>query len=622
MSFQMEKLLDLALSHFKAERFEQAEELCTQVLAMAPANLEALYLAARSAYARKEHDLAFGRMQSLMDIDPDPAFFDDYCFIADASGNHGPALSFLNRLLEQRPDDADLCFRIGSLLHNSGEDEQAEETLQRAVTLDPQHQPALSLLADIAIARKEFETVEALLQRAIDSRPTLHDLNNMANLVKLQGRGDEADGYYRRSLALDPNNHLVYSNMLMNLLCTTQYTPEEIFEEHRRWGAAISSGVEAQRHVKSRYIAHSPERLRIGYVSADFYSHPVAFFMDPVLATHDRDAVDITIFSNVEREDDVTEQFRRMGHRWVDIRGLPDEEACQLIRDEGIHILVDLGGHTRNSRIGIFARRPAPLQVTWLGYANTTGLNTMDYRITDHLADPPGMTEHLHSEKLWRLPGSFNCYRPPRNPAEIQPLPAHSAGHVTFSAFHTFSKMNEPMFRLWARILKRAPDTRLLLKLPREQTDSLRHNTMRCFAEAGIAPERIELVPWLPLVHDHLRELGRMDIALDTFPYHGTTTTCESLFMGVPVVTLAGRAHVSRVGVSILAHAGLHELVANSEEEYVEKAVSLAGDINRLLAYRATLRQSLVRSPVMDLRGFVAQLEAAFREMWRIFLIS
>jgi len=287
-----------------------------------------------------------------------------------------------------------------------------------------------------------------------------------------------------------------------------------------------------------------------------------------------------------------------------------------LIRNDQIDILVDLAGHTANNHMLLFAKKPAPVQVTYLGYPNTTGLPTMDYRITDEWADPIGQTEHLHTEELTRLPKSFLCYKPPENAPEVLSLPALSKGNVTFGSFNNRSKVTPETVKIWSAILKAVLNSRLILKSKALNDKETCQVLREMFFENGVSPEQIELVGYLPF-EQHLRLYNRIDIGLDTFPYNGTTTTCEAMWMGVPVIALAGESHASRVGVSLLSNVGLSELIAESTEDYIKKAVTLADNLDKLQDLRANLRPLMARSPLMDATGFTRSLEAAYRKMWK-----
>ena len=313
----------------------------------------------------------------------------------------------------------------------------------------------------------------------------------------------------------------------------------------------------------------------------------------------------------------MTGRLRGLSDQWRDIAGKTDDRVAALIREDRIDILVDLAGHTAGNRLLVFARKPAPVQVTWLGYPNTTGLEAMDYRLTEAVSDPPGQTERWHSEELIRLPGTFSCYGPPAESPPVGPLPALEAGHVTFGCFNNLAKLTPPAIELWSQILREVPGARLLLKSRGLADLETAAGVREEFGRRGIEPARLEFNGQELSVTNHLALYNRVDLALDTFPYNGTTTTCEALWMGVPVVTLAGATHVARVGASLLTHLSVEELIADSPVGYVARCVDLAGDLPRLAEIRAGLRERMRASPLCDAPGFTRGFEDALRGMWR-----
>jgi predicted O-linked N-acetylglucosamine transferase (SPINDLY family) len=354
--------------------------------------------------------------------------------------------------------------------------------------------------------------------------------------------------------------------------------------------------------------------LRIGYVSADFRRHSVGHFLLPLLEHHDRQFGEVFCYCNLHVRDDFTERMKRNCGHWRNIFGLSDQEAASLVRSDAIDVLVDLSGHTAGNRLKLFALKPAPVQVTYLGYPNTTGMTALDYRLTDALADPPGMNDELNVEKLWRLPGCAWCYDPAEKGPDIQP---RENGPITFGCFNAFAKINELLVAIWAKLLERVPGSRLLVKSAGAGAVSAKGRLLEQFAKHGITGERIELLGWIADSMGHLNLYGRVDVALDCYPYHGTTTTCEALWMGVPVVSLAGRTHVSRVGVSLLGNVGVPELIAQTPPQYVQIATELGGDLPRLRELRRTLRGRMKQSPLMDAPRFARNIESAYRQMWR-----
>jgi predicted O-linked N-acetylglucosamine transferase (SPINDLY family) len=361
----------------------------------------------------------------------------------------------------------------------------------------------------------------------------------------------------------------------------------------------------------------SDRPLRIGYVSPNFSQHSVAYFFEPVLAAHDRAAVQIFCYSNVRLDDAVTKRIRAaVGEGWREITGKTDAQVVQMIERDRIDVLVDLAGHTADNRLTVLARKPAPVQMTWLGYPASTGMSAIDYRLNDAIADPPGESESMHTEKLLRIPGGCWAFHTTEAPS-IAPFPAVGNGFVTFGSFNNLPKVTPRVLQTWASILLQVPGSRLLLKATGLGSAMGREYVMHHMQQFGIDSHRIELLAWTPTTAAHLQMYDRVDIALDTFPYNGTTTTCEAMWMGVPVVTFAGHSHVSRVGAAILTHAGCDEWIANDAEGYVALAVRLAGQLGGMESVRLGLRDRLKKSALCDADRLARELERIYREAMR-----
>jgi len=343
----------------------------------------------------------------------------------------------------------------------------------------------------------------------------------------------------------------------------------------------------------------------------------VAYFLLPLLENRDRDQFHVTAYSNSFVADEVSGRIQRSVDSWCSIAGAPDEQVAERIRADRIDILVDLAGHTADHRLLVFARKPAPVQITWVGYPGTTGLDAMDYRCSDPLVDPPEDATRFSSEQVLLLPRSMWCYVPLSGSPSVGPLPALTAPEITFGSFNNFGKISSVTLDMWAEILRQTPGSRLVLKNVAMRSPAVMNQAKRHFAQRGITDDQLELLSPDEALLDHLNQYNRIDISLDTFPYHGTTTTCEALWMGVPSITLEGPSHASRPGASLMSNVGLHELIAKTPEAYVEKAVSLAGDLPRLAEIRAGLRQRMLESPLMDASSFARDMEACYRQAWR-----
>jgi predicted O-linked N-acetylglucosamine transferase (SPINDLY family) len=355
----------------------------------------------------------------------------------------------------------------------------------------------------------------------------------------------------------------------------------------------------------------------VGYVSIDFRRHSVAYFLEPILAAHNRESFEVFCYADVPVPDDATERLRRHANHWREIGGRSDAEIAELVRNDGIDILVDLVGHTASRLLRVFARKPAPIQISYLGYPGTTGLSSIDYRLTDALTDPVGITERHHTEKLVRLEDSAWCYRPPAEAPPIAQPPFATRGVVTFGSFNMLPKISPQMIELWAKILAATAGSRMVVKTRSFSDEPSRQRVAALFRRAGVDPSRLDLRSRTEAQVGHLADYGNIDIELDTFPYNGTTIICESLWMGVPVVTLAGQTHVSRVGLSLLSNVGLQDLAAKTPDDYVRIATGLAGDPKRLMELRATMRQRMLQSPLLNEARFTRGVESVYRMMWQ-----
>ncbi|MGI9342155.1 MAG: hypothetical protein ACR2QV_04855 [Gammaproteobacteria bacterium] len=351
-------------------------------------------------------------------------------------------------------------------------------------------------------------------------------------------------------------------------------------------------------------------------MSPDFTSHSVSHFTRKLIAVHDRSRVEVCCYFAKAKRDEITDEIEARADRWRVIVGMTDDEVVAQIRDDRIDILIDLAGHTAQNRLLVFARRAAPVQVSWLGYPNTTGLSAMDYRVTDAIADPPGADDRWYSERLVRLPDGFLCYQSDQPEPAVAAAPCVERGHVTFGSFNNLPKLTADVVQTWSRILKAIPGSRLLLKSSALADERARSRIIDEFGAQGIPAARLELLGLIPGRQQHLAAYAGIDVALDTYPYNGTTTTCEALWMGVPVVALRGNRHSGRVGASILHHAGLPELVADTEDDYVEIAISLARDPQRIVGMRERLRPMMRDSCLMDTPRFARSLETAYRDVW------
>ncbi|HZQ72367.1 MAG TPA: tetratricopeptide repeat protein [Burkholderiales bacterium] len=534
----------------------------------------------------------------------------------EATGGIGEAAECYAKARELDPGLADAQYNFGNALRQLGQFDAAIEHLRRALEMDRSRPDWHSNLADLLNHRMQIDEAAAAYSKAIEIDPEYaRGYSGRANAYEMLGFAERYEPDLQKAMALAPRNEHLASQWLFALHFRHGDDGERLLAAHREWASRHAARI-ARQCVRSEGERAPQRRLNIGYVSADFKRHSVANFLEPLLAAHDRSRFKIFGYCNLERPDEVTDRLRGLCEEWREIAGVHDDHVAERLRADRIDILVDLSGHTPAGRMLLFARKPAPIQVTWLGYPDTTGLAAMDYRLTDAVADPEGETDRFHVERLVRLPSGFLCYAPPAEAPEVGKLPCEASGQVTFGCFNHLPKLSPPIIATWARLLQRLPSARLVLKSFGLAEASAQRSLREQFAAHGIGAERVLLAAPEVTLEAHLARYHEIDIALDVFPYNGTTTTCEALWMGVPVVSRAGRTHVTRVGASLLHRVGLDELVARSEEEYIAKALALATDLPRLAGLRAGLRERMKASSLLDARAFTGALEAAFAEMW------
>ena len=433
--------------------------------------------------------------------------------------------------------------------------------------------------------------------------------NNLGNIYADQGSFDQALDTIREALRLNPDQPTFHSSLLFLMQFHPDNGPAVLRDELAAWSRRHAHPL--RRFIRPHANDRSPDRpLRIGYVSPDFRDHVVGRNIWPLFQHHDPRQFQVFCFSEVTTPDAMTARFRSLAYDFQTTAGRSDEEVAELIRGSAIDVLVDLALHTANNRLPVLARKPAPVQVTFAGYPGSTGLDTIDYRLTDPYLDPPGQDDY--SETSVRALDSFWCYDPQSEIVPVNELPALSIGHVTFGCLNTFRKVNVPLLKLWAQVLQAVPSSRLLMFAP----VGSRQRLVEWMAMQGVATNRITFSNYLPR-RDYLTLYHAIDIGLDTHPYNGHTTSLDSLFMGVPVISRVGDRVVGRAGYSQLMNLGLPELIAHSDDQFVQIATTLAADLPRLATLRQGLRARMQTSPLMDAAAFARNIEAAYRQMWR-----
>lgn len=520
------------------------------------------------------------------------------------------AADAFNQALAIDPTDVDACLHLGSCLRSLGDNKLARELFEKWLDLNPPHVAVMQVLAGLLTRDGHVDAGRRWAEQAATLDATPHTLNQLGSALMQSRRLEDAIDHCRRAVALSGGRSELYPTLLLglNYLCED---PEPILAAHAEFGRSVA----VSKHPRPAWRPLAAgERLKVGYVSGDFVRHSVSYFLGPLLERHDTSRFEITCYNNLAWGDAVTERLKSYGHRWVDCEGLSDEHLRRRIEADGIDILIDLAGHTAHSRVHMFALGAAPVQIGYLGYPTVSGVLANNFRISDPVIDPGDLPE-LAAERPLCLPRSMFCYRPDEHTA-IGPVPLLRHGHVTFGSFNNIAKVTDHTLDLWAQVMNAVPKSRLLLKSSSMAQASNRENIERFMAARGIEPHRLSLQPWIVAKSSHLDLYNDVDIALDPYPYNGATTTCEALWMGVPVVTRRGRTHTSRMGASILGAIGKPEWVSDNDTDYVATLVRLASDVGALAQWRQQARACLIGSELFDEAGFTRSFEKLLEAAW------
>jgi len=530
-------------------------------------------------------------------------------------GQLDDAIAAYRRAAELKPDYAEPCNNMGSALQAQDRLDEAVTAYRRAIDLAPNFAMAWNNFGGALTAQGRSEEAVAACRRAIEIEPPCAEAHsNLGAALQAQGRLDEAVVSYRRAMELAPGSSSIHSNLLAVLHYCPAITLPELFEQHREFDRRHCAPLRESWHPHEN--GREPERmLRLGFVSPHFARHPVGRFIIRALEKLDRSQVRIVAYSDSRATDEMTVRIRAATSEWHEVAAISDEQLARKIREDRIDILFDLAGQTGGNRLPVFARKPAPIQITWLDYVGTTGLSAIDYILADPRQIPPGAERWFH-EKVLRMPDDYICFDPPGDAPPVRPLPAIANGHVTFGSFNIVPKITPGVVSCWARVLHRVPQSRLMLKSRGWGDPATRSRFRQMFAALGIAEDRLEVHGWSPPA-EVLACYNEVDIALDTFPYNGGLTTCEAIWMGVPVVTCPGETFASRHGLAHLSAAGMTETVARDLDHYVELAVGLASDLPGLGALRAGLRERVAASALCDGPRFAGHLMTLLRGVWR-----
>jgi predicted O-linked N-acetylglucosamine transferase (SPINDLY family) len=578
------QMMQRAYSHYQKGELAQAEKLYQQVLQKEP-------------------------------MHPDANQF--LGIIAHKSGFHSVAAQLVSNAIVADPHAPHRHYILAGILNKLGESGKAISCYQRALELKPDFIEAQNNLGLLYKKTHQYDDAITCFKHVISHSPQSAIVwANLGNVYKEAGRMIDAIEAMETAIKLDPSFFAAYSNLLLALNYSSTLEPDYIFQKHQEWGAkCYASQTRSSFSFEGRKA--EKKKLKIGYVSPDFHTHSVAYFAEPLIKSHKRDQFELYAYYNNAKSDETTVRLQASFDHWQNVSEITDNALADKIYADQIDILVDLAGHSAKNRLGVLAQKPAPVQVTWLGYPNTTGLNTVDYRITDAIADPPGESDRLNTEELIRLENGFLCYQGDQDIPVIEALPYDTNGYVTFGSFNNYVKITNEVIKLWAKILLAVPHSKLLLKSGQLSDQGTRERCISLFDQLGITADRILLQGMLAKTSEHMAYYSKVDLALDPFPYNGTTTTFEALWMGVPTVTYSGNVHASRVSASILSRVGLHDFISYSQDEYLEIAKSRASDIDYLRTLRRDLRRRMLESSLCDDNKFARQIENAYQLMWQ-----
>jgi protein O-GlcNAc transferase len=652
---EIQSTLQSAEQCTRAGNFSEAEKFYRQILAQHPDHPQSLHWLGYVLFTTNRLGEAEKIVRQVISLEPNrPDHICNLASVLSSQGKYDEAIEICRRLISRFPQIGEAYDILAKLLRLSEKMDQAIAAYRQGIAAAPKYAPNYVHLSEalydtgqtneaIAAARQasviapndpeayfqlgyvykglwQLDEATAAYEKAIALRPDYADaLLNLGIVYMTVARLTDACDTFRRSSDADPRDGYAHSNLILTLHYRDDIQPEQITSELRSWNQRHAEPL--RKLIRPHRNDPSPDRpLRIGYISPDFKAHPVGRFMAPLLSHHDHSQFKIYCYSHTEKPDRITDRLRILADQWRDTsKAKPAQALAEIVRQDEIDILVDLSLHTDKHRLLVFAQKPAPVQVSYLGYCGTTGLSTIDYRLTDPYFDPPDTDESAYSEKTIRLPNTYWCFEPLDITPEIQPPPVLESGSITFGSFNNFCKLSPSTWQAWIKILGRIPSSRLIVFTGE---GSHRDIARQRLSATGIDPNRLQFVSYVSSLKRYFATYHKIDIALDPFPFCGGTTTCDALWMGVPVVTLRGQTALGRAGVSILSNIDLPELIADTTDHYIQIAANLAADPARLSKIRQNLRPKMRASPLMNASQFAKDMESAFRQMWRTYCAS
>lgn len=609
-----------AVTLFQAGLGNEAEGLLNKILSIDHNHPASLHMLGTCAYLKKQPQKAIKYFQRAVKIAPDQHGYHSNLGLAYLElGEIDNAIAEFEKTLEIKPDFSIALNNLGNALKAKGNYHDAISSYLKSLRINGDDENiyfnlgnAYKKLGKFAEAEESYKNI---LKSTQDQKLKTETYIALADILLTKGKTIESNNLAREAIKINKMSYFAHNTLLYGLNFVNGIDQEEIYQQARCFSHHFENDCYKKNYLNRSLDLIRP--LRVGYVSPDFREHSVAYFFEPLLAKHNRDHVESFCYHCSSIKDDTTLRLQKTAHHWRDISKMIELEAVKLIEKDKIDILVDLAGYTKGSRLLIFTQKPAPIQVSWLGYPNTTGLQAIDYRFTDTIADNNDV-DKLYTETLFRLVNGFLCYSPPNDAPIIKRDKGLQREIITFASFNNVAKVNDQIIYIWSNILKKVPNSLLLLKSKQFISDDFCVQMTKLFENNGVHSNRIQLMPWAGSIHEHLSLYNKVDICLDTFPYNGTTTTCEALWMGVPVITLmTGDRHAGRVGGSILTQVGLEELITHSEEDYAGLAESLATNPALLENYHMSIRDKFSNSPITDKSNFALKIEDAYRIMWK-----
>ena len=610
-----QEAVDQLVKYYQEERYEDSTRLAKYITQKFPKHLLSWKILGAALQKSGKISEALNVMQQSIALNSEDAEAHNNLGVIDQElSQFKKAEASYRQAIVLKPDYAQAYNNLGNTLKELGKLDEAEVSYRQAITLKCDYAEAHYNLGVLLQGLYRFNEAEASYRQAISFKQSFASAyNNLGNTLIELGRLKESELSYSQALVLKPDFIEAHYNKNFCLNYSSASSQHFIYQQHLEFEKYFG-GLKVRTSLSLAVKQLPGDKLRIGYVSGDLKNHSVAYFFEHLLEHHNFSTVETFCYYNDHVIDETTKRLMSFSNHWRSIYKIPDLDVVNLIKNDQIDILVDLSGYTAKNRLLVFAQKPAPIQVTWLGYPNTTGLSAIDYRFTDIIADPIGETDELHSETLLRLPNSFLCYKGDRTVVANTNLPQKLRKYITFGSFNNLLKVTPEVIKIWSKILHAVPESHLLLKDFRLEHNASYYKTL--FTSEGITEDRIECHARLPNMNNHLELYNIIDIGLDPFPYNGTTTTCEALWMGVPVITLLGNNHAGRVGTSILNNINLKDFIAQDIDDYIELAIKMANNISFLEKTRQGLRKRMQRSTLCDGKLFAKNIENAYQNMW------